>query len=335
MRVEPVLAVRDLTVEYPISGEDWLPVVDDVSLTVGAGERVGLVGSSGSGKSVAALACLGLVLEPGRIRQGVVSLSGIELPAAGSDRWSSIRGRDIGLVFQEPSSALNPVFSLGFQLRELLIHHRGLSRRSADEEAVRLLEEVGLDEPRQILRRYPHQLSGGQLQRVTIALALAGHPRVLIADEPTTGLDVILQSEVLSQIRRLTDARHLGLLLISHDLALVAGTVDRVIVFYAGQVVEQASTEALFANPLHPFTRELLATSFGEADTPTPTRTVVGDRYDVPSGCRFSPRCPLAISTCRKEVPELVDLGDGRALRCPVAEHTSAARDLNGEDPGG
>jgi peptide/nickel transport system ATP-binding protein len=323
---EPVLELRDLTVEYPTQEGLWRPVVDDLSLTVAAGEGVGLVGSSGSGKSVAALACLGLVLEPGRIRHGVISVSGVSLPAGISDQWHPIRGREIGIVFQEPSSALNPVFSVGFQLTEVLARHRGMTRRQAREEAARLLDEVGLDDPPRTLRRYPHQLSGGQLQRVTIALALAGQPRLLIADEFTTGLDVILQAEVLSLVRGLTEKHLLGLLLISHDLAIVAGMVDRVIVMFAGQVVEQAPTGALFANPLHPFTQTLLESASGETDPVMPPRSTEPGRHEWQSGCRFAPRCPLAIQRCREVAPDLVDLGDERALRCPVKGGDSTAR---------
>lgn len=327
MRGENVLDARNLTVEFPTQEDLWRPVVDDVSLSVVAGERVGLVGESGSGKSVAALACLGLVLAPGRIRHGVVSVSGVELAAGVADRWQSIRGREIGIVLQEPSSALNPVFSVGFQLTELLIQHRGMSRRDARDKAARLLDEVGLDDPQHSLRRYPHQLSGGQLQRVTIAMALAGRPRLLIADEPTTGLDVILQAEVLSLIRGLTEKHLLGLLLISHDLAVVAGMVDRVVVMFAGQVVEQAPTETLFANPLHPFTRMLLESGSSELGAVAPQRSGDIGQRESPIGCRFALRCPLAIQRCRETAQNLVDLGDGRALRCSVIGGDSAARD--------
>ena len=331
MRPEPILALRDLTVEYPTREGLWRPVVDNVSLTVAAGERVGLVGESGSGKTVAALACLGLVLDPGRIRHGLVSVAGVDLLAGSSDRWHAIRGLEIGIVFQEPSSALNPVFSVGFQLTELLVHHRGLTRRKAREEAGRLLVEVGLDEGPQTLRRYPHQLSGGELQRVTIALALAGRPRLLIADEPTTGLDVILQAEVLSLIRGLTEKHGLGLLLSSHDLAVVAGMVDRVIVLIDGQVVEQAPSEALFANPLHPFTQALLESTSGEAGPVMPPSSAPVGRDESQIGCRFAPRCQFAIQRCREAAPDLADIGDGRALRCPVKGGDSAARNRAAE----
>ena len=332
MSVEAILQVRDLTVEFPTQDGGWKPVVDNVSLRVAAGERVGLVGSSGSGKSVAALACLGLVAAPGRIRRGVVSVSGVSLPAGESDRWSSIRGREIGIVFQEPSSALNPVFSIGFQLTELLVRHRGMTRRQAKDEAERLLQDAGLDDRPRTLRSYPHPLSGGQLQRVTIALALAGRPRLLIADECTTGLDVILQAEVLSLIRGLTQQQQLGLLLISHDLAVVAGMVDRVIVLFAGQIVEQAPTDALFAAPLHPFTRELLASAAVEARSEPSSSAANAGRRGPQVGCRFAARCPLAIPRCWEVAPDLVDIGDGRALRCPVQVAGSATRSRGSDE---
>jgi oligopeptide/dipeptide ABC transporter ATP-binding protein len=325
VRADPILEVRDLTVEYPTAEGRWRPVVDRVSLTVAVGERVGLVGESGSGKSVAALACLGLAVAPGRIRSGVISVSGTSLPAGESDQWYPIRGREIGMVFQEPSSALNPVYSIGFQLAEVLMCHRGLTRRQARAEAHRLLGEVGLEDVPRTFRCYPHQLSGGQLQRVTIALALAGQPRLLIADESTTGLDPILQAEVLSLIRRLTEDRLLGLLLVSHDLALVAGTVDRVIVMFAGQVVEHATAATLFANPLHPFTQSLLESAFGDGPIVAGSPDRGGPTADM--GCRFAARCPIAIGRCRDVAPDLVDIGGDRALRCPV---TAESLDAHG-----
>jgi peptide/nickel transport system ATP-binding protein len=326
---DPILEVRDLTVVYPTAEGRWRPVVDHVSLTVAVGERVGLVGESGSGKSVAALACLGLAVVPGRIRGGVISVSGTSLPAGESDQWRPIRGREIGIVFQEPSSALNPVYSIGFQLAEALICLRGMTRRQARAEARRLLGEVGLDDVPRTSRCYPHQLSGGQLQRVTIALALAGQPRLLIADESTTGLDLILQAEVMSLVRKLTEDRLLGLLLISHDLALVAGTVDRVIVMFAGQVVEHAPARTLFASPLHPFTQSLLESALSEGSIETDSADHGGHPPDM--GCRFAPRCPIAILRCRDVAPDLVDLGGGRALRCPVTVEDLVARGLLNE----
>lgn len=330
MSAEPVLEVRDLSVEYPTSEGWWRPVVDRVSLTVAAGERVGLVGESGSGKSVAALACLGLALEPGRICGGQVSVSGNPLAGGDTDRWRAVRGRQIGMVFQEPSTALNPVYSIGFQLAEVLVCHRGMTRRRARDEARRLLGEVGLDDVPRTMRCFPHQLSGGQLQRVTIALALAGQPRLLIADESTTGLDVILQAEVLSLIRTFTEERLLGLLLISHDLAVVAGTVDRVIVMFAGQVIEQAPTRALFNDPLHPFTRSLLESVSSQG--PLGAGSADRGRLRLEMGCRFAARCPISTSSCREVAPDLVEIGRGRALRCPVMAETLVAGDPPNED---
>ena len=309
-----VLSITDLVVEYPDSRGEWRPVVNKLSLTVARGERVGVVGESGSGKSVAALAALGLVVEPGRISAGAVRVGRVDLATATRDQLRTVRGGEIGLVFQEASAAVNPVLSVGFQITETVRAHRDCTGLEAEAEARRLLDEVALDRDGDLFRAYPHQLSGGQLQRVMIALALAGEPRLLIADEPTTALDLVTQGQILALLRRLT-SDGTALLLISHDLAVVAGLVDRVVVVYAGRVVEDAPTRTLFDRPLHPYTRQLL-----EVERGGPAQPVAGGSGPASDGvgCPFVPRCSLGEDSCRNATPPMEAVGDGSMVRCPV-----------------
>ncbi len=319
--VAKLLTITDLVVEYPDSRGDFRPVVDGLSLSVGRGERVGVVGESGSGKSVAALAALWMVVNPGRISAGNVTVGRIDLAEASEAQLRKVRGGEIGLVFQEASAAINPVLTVGFQITETVSTHQDLSGLEAEAEARRLLDEVALDREGDLFRAYPHQLSGGQLQRVMIALALAGKPRLLIADEPTTALDLATQAQILTLLRRLT-SDGTALLLISHDLAVVAGLVERVVVVYAGQVVEDAPSERLFERPLHPYTNQLLARVsprvFAAAANPqTSTARPVVDPL-AGKGCGFASRCPLAEPSCGEATPPLQSAGDGSEVRCPV-----------------
>jgi peptide/nickel transport system ATP-binding protein len=263
----PLLALRDLEIAFP-AGRGWTPVVRGVSLEVGRGEVVGLVGESGSGKTMTALAVLGLVPPPGRVTAGSALLAGREPSSAAVDLLRldarglrAVRGARIGFAFQEPATAFNPVYSIGFQIAEAVRAHRPLSRRAAREEAARLLDRVALADARRRLDDYPHQLSGGQRQRAMIAMALAGGPDLLLADEPTTALDVTLQAQILELLDELRRDLGLAVLLITHDLGVVAETCDRVVVMHAGQVVETATVDDLFRAPSHPYTRELLAAS--------------------------------------------------------------------------
>ena len=267
--MNPLLDVRGLEVSFPARGEGrgaavWTPVVRGVSLAVGRGEVVGLVGESGSGKSLTALAVLGLVPPPGRVTRGEVLLEGSgDLLALDERALRRVRGGRIAMVFQEPATAFNPVYTIGFQIAEAVRaqarDHRRISRREARAEAVRLLERVAVPDARRRLDSYPHQLSGGQRQRAMIAMALAGRPDLLLADEPTTALDVTLQAQILDLLEELRRDLGLAVLLITHDLGVVAESCDRVVVMNAGRVVETAGVEDLFRAPAHPYTRELLA----------------------------------------------------------------------------
>jgi peptide/nickel transport system ATP-binding protein len=256
---QALLDARRIEVSFPAAGR-WARVVRGVSFAIGRGEVVGLVGESGSGKSLTALALLGLVPPPGAVR-GEVRLEGVagnllDLPEREMRR---VRGNRIAMVFQEPMTALNPVYTIGFQIAEAVRAHRPLSRRAARDEAVRLLDLVALADARRRLDDYPHQLSGGQRQRVVIAMALAGEPALLLADEPTTALDVTVQAQILELLERLRTGLGLSVLLITHDLGVVAETCDRVMVMTAGEIVEEADVETLFRAPAHPYTRKLLA----------------------------------------------------------------------------
>jgi peptide/nickel transport system ATP-binding protein len=257
--------VRDLEVSFPVPGArgEWIPVVRGASLAVGRGEMVGLVGESGSGKSMTALAVLGLVPPPGRVTAGSARLYSpggeLDLLRAGERALRQVRGGRVAMVFQEPATAFNPVYSIGFQIAEAVRAHRSVSRREAQDETVRLLDRVALADARRRLGDYPHQLSGGQRQRAMIAMALAGRPDLLLADEPTTALDVTLQVQILELLDDLRRNLGLSVLLITHDLGVVAETCDRVVVMRADRVVETAGVEELFRAPAHPYTRELMA----------------------------------------------------------------------------
>ncbi len=327
---EPLVAVRDLRVSFRLGGEATFEAVKGVSFDIPVDSTVALVGESGSGKSVTALSILGLlppensIVDPrSRIVFGGRNLVGLPLRA-----MRDMRGADISMIFQEPMTSLNPVFTVGFQLAEVLRLHRGLSPRAAHRRAIELLDEVGIPEPRRRIRAFPSQMSGGQQQRVMIAMAIACEPKLLIADEPTTALDVTIQAQILTLIRRLRDDTGMGVLLITHDLGVVAGMADRVVVMYAGQVVEEAPVGALFARPRHPYTRMLLRAVPRVARKLARLATIAGTMPPpsrFPAGCRFHPRCPDAIERCRAEAPALVDDGSGRMARCWRADETGLA----------
>lgn len=263
MSTSPPIEIRDLRVGFPSAKNGWRNAVDGVTLTIGAGEKIGLVGESGSGKSLTALACLGLVPEPGRVTGGSVSIAGTDLSTISDADLARLRGREIGLVMQEAMEALNPVYTTGFQVAETLAVHRGIGRREAISQARALLSEAALDEPEEVALAYPHELSGGQAQRVMLALALAGRPRVLIADEPTSALDLLTQAQVIDLVGRLVVENNMSLLLISHDLEIVKGLVDRVAVMRAGHIVEQGPAKEIFSAPRHAYTRMLLDSAPG------------------------------------------------------------------------
>ncbi len=313
-----LLDISGLRLAVP-TASGWRTVVDDVSLAIAPEERVGLVGESGSGKSLLALASLGLVPPPVTKLRGRVTLEGVDLATGSSAELRRLRGGVAGLVLQEPSTTLNPLLSIGFQLVEAVRAHRPLGRRTARAEAERLLQAARLGNEPSLLRAYPHQLSGGQAQRVVLALALAGEPRLLLADEPTTALDVTTQAEVLALLHELCTTRRLALLLISHDLAVVASLVERVVVLLAGEVVEAGPVTTLLERPLHPFTRLLVAARPGTAMPED--RTCERAANHMEGGCRFAPRCPLARHECYNAHPPLAEVAADHWVRCPVTVH--------------
>ncbi|ADI85374.1 ABC transporter ATP-binding protein [Geobacter sulfurreducens] len=313
-----LLDIRQLSTVFHLAEGD-VHAVNGVDISIAAGETVALVGESGCGKSVTAASILRLVPPPGEITEGEIRFEGTDLLAASEAEMRSIRGNRIGMIFQEPMTSLNPVFRIGSQIAEGLILHRRLGRRAAREEAERLLAQVGIPEPASRLDSYPHQLSGGMRQRVMIAMALACGPRLLIADEPTTALDVTIQAQILELLDRLGEEHRMALLLITHDLGVVAERADRTMVMYAGRIVEEGLTAELVTTPLHPYTDGLLASLPQRSVPGEPLRTIAGQ---VPSlvgglaGCGFCNRCPRKVRECAQETPPLIERSPGHRVRC-------------------
>ncbi len=311
----PLLEVSDLKVHYP-GADAPVRAVDGISFSLQPGETYALVGESGCGKSATGLALLRLV-DPGRIVAGRIVFEGRDLLTLPEDKMRRLRGARIGMVFQEAAAALNPVMRIGVQVGEALRIHRGMSRKQAHAEAVTLLRLVALADPERQARAYPHELSGGMKQRVMLAIALSCSPALLIADEPTTALDVTIQAQILALLRDLRDKLSLTILLITHDLGVVAENADRVGVMYAGRLVEEAPVRQLFDRPEHPYTRGLLRAMPGSGTGRTrrlPTLPgVVPDPSDPPSGCRFHPRCSERFEPCDRDEPEMSERpGTGR-----------------------
>ena len=312
-----LLEIENLTVEFGARGKA-LRAVDSVSLSVEEGELLGIVGESGSGKSVTALAVMGLIAYPGLVTAERLAFDGQDLKAISAKRRRQLTGKDMAMIFQEPMTSLNPCFTVGFQVMEALRIHQGGSRAARRARAVELLDQVGIPAPGSRLGAFPHQLSGGMNQRVMIAMAIACNPRLLIADEPTTALDVTIQAQILDLLLKLQSERGMALVLITHDMAVVAETARRVMVMYAGQVVERREVDALFAEPRHPYTAALLDAlperSLSRARLPSIPGVVPG-LQDRPNGCLFNPRCRFAFDRCRHIQPALLPDGDGM-VRC-------------------
>jgi peptide/nickel transport system ATP-binding protein len=315
------LTLDRLSVGFPPAGGDRpTAVLREVSLTVVRGECLGLVGESGCGKSLTALAILGLLPAGARVLGGRIVFAGLgDLLELDAEERRLSRGRHVAMIFQEPMSALNPVLTIGFQIRESLRLHRGLAGRAARAASRELLNLVAMPDAERRLSSYPHELSGGQGQRAMIALALASEPELLLADEPTTALDVTVQAQILDLLSRLRGELGLTVLLITHDLGVVARTCERVAVMYAGQVVEEASAEKLFRQPAHPYTRALLEVVPSLSVGGLPGAGIPGrvpEFHDLPAGCTFHPRCPRVFAACREVVPPAEDLGAGHRARC-------------------
>ena len=315
----PLLQVQGLTTAFRTE-EGTFNAIEDVNFDLAEGEVLGIVGESGSGKSVTALSILRLIPDPpGRITGGDVRFAGEDLLRASKRRMRQIRGGEISMIFQEPMSSLNPVFTVGDQIIETIRYHESMSGRAARERAIELLDRVGIALPAQRLGEYPHQLSGGMRQRAMIAIALSCNPRLLLADEPTTALDVTIQAQILELLRDLQEEFRMTVVLITHDLGVVAQYVDRVMVMYAGRVIEEAGVEDLFANPRHPYTEGLLKSIPSldrERSRLDAIAGVVPSPFDLPPGCRFRPRCAYARPPCDAADPPLLDAGAGRRAAC-------------------
>ncbi len=321
--MESLLEIIDLRTEFNTE-EGRAVVVDGVSFSVGRGETVGLVGESGCGKSVTALSIMRLVPDPpGRITGGSVMLEGRDILRLPEKEMRKVRGNEISIVFQEPLTSLNPVFTCGEQIREAIALHQGLGRRQSKEKAIEMLRLVRIPDPAARYSNYPHQMSGGMRQRVMIAMALSCQPKLLIADEPSTALDVSVQAQIMELLSDLKEEMGMSVLLITHDLSVVAQMAQRVVVMYAGVIVEEAGIDSLFEDPGHPYTEGLLG-SIPRIDRRVDRLSVipgrVPDPMGLPPGCRFSDRCPKCMDRCRQAEPPMFDTGGGHMTRCWLRE---------------
>jgi len=338
-----LLEVKGLRTSFHTS-DGIVRAVTGVDFHVNRGEVMGLVGESGCGKSVTSLSIMRLIVPPGRIEDGEVLFDGEDLLRYPEKRMRELRGERISMIFQQPTSSLNPVYDVGFQLGEVLELHRGLSRRGARARALELLQMVGIPDPRRRLNAFPHELSGGMAQRVMIAMALACEPELLIADEPTTALDVTIQAQILDLMRALQQETNTAMILITHDLGVVAEMCDRVAVMYAGEIVEQTDVATLFEDPKHPYTQGLISSVplLGqERESLTTIPGSVPNLIDLPAGCRFAPRCTARIEfnvdLATEHHPALLPVGEGHAARCWMyhdADGTLRERSLNAAEAG-
>ncbi|WP_440338540.1 ABC transporter ATP-binding protein [Lysinibacillus sphaericus] len=315
-----LLEVNHLKISFHLKNGKKAKVVDDVSFTIRKGETVALVGESGSGKSITSLSIMRLLpIPPGEITAGTIKLNGKNLLDYKNKEMSHIRGNEISMIFQEPMTSLDPVFTIGNQMMEGIRRHQKTSKKEAWEKSLQLLKEVGIANAEKVMTEYPHQLSGGMRQRVMIAIAMSNNPQLLIADEPTTALDVTVQAQILKLMMKMKEEHHSAILFITHDMSVVAQTADRVMVMYAGQIVEEAPVQELFQNPKHPYTTALLKTMPSlETDVkrlPSIPGTVP-PAYALPEGCRFAPRCPFAMEQCRVTQPEVIHMQEEHKVRC-------------------
>lgn len=313
-----LLEVDDLKVRFK-SEDGYTSIVNGVSFDVEEGEILAIVGESGSGKSVTSLSVMGILPNNGEVYDGSIKFEDNNLLKLSNKEYRKLRGKEMSMIFQEPMTALNPVFTIGFQMRESLKLHFKLSKEKANIKAIEMLDIVGLPDSEKVMSRFPHQLSGGMRQRVMIAMALSCDPKLIIADEPTTALDVTIQDQILKLIISLKEELNSSILIITHDLGVVAEVADRVVVMYAGEIVEEATVFELFENPKHPYTRGLLASMpkiHSTEDDLNSIDGVVPNPTNMPEGCKFNPRCPLADNECVMNHPELEYVSDSHAKRC-------------------
>ena len=328
----PLLEVESLEVEFS-TRQGVARVLDGIALSLEPGRTLGIVGESGCGKSMTALSIMRLVpVPPGRIGAGSVRLNGEDLLQVTEKRMREVRGKDISMIFQEPMTSLNPVYSIGDQIAETVRLHEGLGRRASLDRAVEMLKAVHIPAAERRVREFPHQMSGGMRQRVMIAMALACRPSVLIADEPTTALDVTVQAQVFDLLKELQEKTGTAIILISHDMGVIAEMADRVMVMYAGRIVEEASTDEILENPKHPYTQGLIACVPHLEEEPPPERAVlteipgvVPSLTELGSGCSYAPRCAYAADRCRRKAPEPLEVGEEHRVACWLYDEAGAA----------
>ena len=316
--MQNLVDVQDLQVCFKNSGKE-LAAVDHISFTVGSQETLGIVGESGCGKSMTSLSLMGLVPKNGLVRAKHIWFQGEDLLEKSGDEMRQLRGDQMAMIFQEPMTSLNPVLTIGFQMSEVLTVHRGITRQEAEKQSLAMLERVGIAMPERCLRSYPYEMSGGMRQRVMIAMALLCSPKLLIADEPTTALDVTIQAQILELLKRLQKESGMSILLITHDLGVVAETCSRVAVMYAGEIVEQAEVNELFRTPLHPYTQGLMGAIprlERTAKRLNVIRGTVPPLSEMPLGCKFHPRCDDAMEICRNSRPQSVQIKSGHCVSC-------------------
>lgn len=320
-----LLEVEDLKTYFYLDDQKVAKAVDGVSFKINAGETVALVGESGSGKSITSLSIMKLIDKPGKITNGKILFDERDLVPLSNKQMSEIRGRDVAMIFQEPMTALNPVYTIGNQIIETIMKHKKLSKREAYRRAIQLLKIVGFPRAEETMNEYPHQLSGGMRQRAMIAIAISCDPKLLIADEPTTALDVTIQAQILNLLDDMKKRLNMSILLITHDLGIVAEHADRVMVMYGGQIVEDTDVEELFENPKHPYTiglLESLPSIDKDVDRLGSIKGTVPQSYQFPVGCRFQDRCPSVMEECRSKSPELLEVTHGHKVRCYLYERS-------------
>ncbi|PYZ99080.1 peptide ABC transporter ATP-binding protein [Alteribacter lacisalsi] len=319
---QPLLDVRDLKT-YFHTENGTVPSVDGVSFHINKGEVVAIVGESGCGKSVTSYSVMGLVSSPGKIEGGEILLEGNDLTKYSNRQMRKLRGNEMSMIFQEPLTSLNPLFTVGFQISEVILLHQKVSKKEAKQKTIEMIDKVGIPNSKKIYSSFPHQLSGGMRQRIMIAIALACNPKLLIADEPTTALDVSIQAQILELMKKLRKELDTSILLITHDLGVVAEMVDRVIVMYAGKVVEEGTVFELFKDPKHPYTKGLMESTpkiHELKDELYSIKGTVPTPMNMPSGCRFYPRCAFATDKCRTEAPDIEEVKPGHRVSCWLHE---------------
>ncbi len=317
-QLDHMLEVKDMKTHF-YTEKGMIPAVDGVSFHVDEGELVGIVGESGSGKSVTALSIMNLIEQPGKIVDGEILYNGEDLLQVSEKKMESIRGNDISMIFQEPLTSLNPVLTIGKQITEAIRAHQKVSKKEAKKQAIDLLHRVRIPRAESVYSSYPHVLSGGMRQRVMIAIALSCHPKLLIADEPTTALDVTIQAQIMQLLKEISKDIGAAIMLITHDLGVIAEMVDRVIVMYGGKIVEQTDVHTLFKSPEHPYTKALIESTPRFHTLEDEFYSIQGSvlqTHESIQGCKYEPRCPYAMDVCKKEEPLLEDMNEGHKVRC-------------------